>query len=386
MSPICTREEFEREEAKRLAPYATKSLESKGRLTKEPEHPYRTVFQRDRDRVLHSRAFRRLEYKTQVFVYHEGDHYRNRLTHTLEGAQIARTLARALRLNEDLTEAIMLAHDLGHTPFGHAGERTLRDLMRDHGGFEHNWQSLRVVDLLERRHGNFRGLNLTWETRGGLLKHGNHWEHPVSLPVGKGQLSVEAQICDLADEIAYLNHDLDDGVRSGLIELEQLDEIPIWREATQRARVGARGDVAPRVLQVRTVAVLINIFATDLVESTAKALTNAGLRSAEEVSLWPTGLVGFSEAIQTEKATLRRFLYKNLYSNYQVVRMSRKAGRILKDLFEIYTSDPAQLPPHVVDRIAEEGEERAIADYIAGMTDRFALEDHRKLMDPHVPV
>jgi dGTPase len=228
VSLLRTRQDIERDEAERLAPFAVRSAASRGRVVPEEEHAYRTCFQRDRDRVVHCTAFRRLEYKTQVFVQHEEDHYRNRLTHTLEGAQIARTVARALRLNEDLAEAVVLAHDLGHTPFGHAGERVLDELMRGDGGFDHNRQSLRVVDLLEERYAEFRGLNLTWETREGILKHGCSWEHPVPVPELAKQPSLEAQVADAADEIAYLNHDLDDGLRSGLLTLEMLEDAPLW--------------------------------------------------------------------------------------------------------------------------------------------------------------
>ena len=231
MSLIRTREAFEREEAERLASCAARSAESRGRLVDEPQHPYRTAFQRDRDRIVHARAFRRLEYKTQVFVYHEGDHYRNRLTHTLEGGQISRTIARSLRLNEELAEAVVLAHDLGHTPFGHAGERALAELMKEEGGFDHNRQSLRTVDLLEHRYADFRGLNLTYETREGILKHGCDWTHPVPVPEPALQPSLEAQVADVADEIAYSNHDLEDGLRAGLLDLTELEQVTLWREA-----------------------------------------------------------------------------------------------------------------------------------------------------------
>ncbi|MBW2712119.1 MAG: deoxyguanosinetriphosphate triphosphohydrolase [Deltaproteobacteria bacterium] len=381
-----TREDFEKEEQERLAPYAVKSGESLGRLIPEEEDLYRSRFQRDRDRILHSRAFRRLEYKTQVFVYHEGDHYRNRLTHTLEGAQIGRSIARALRLNEDLTEAILLAHDLGHTPFGHAGERSLRGLMREHGGFDHNRQSIRVVDLLEERFPGHCGLNLTSETREGMLKHGSNWEHPLELPTLKKQLPLEAQLADISDEIAYMNHDLDDGLRSGLLTMDQLESVPLWCRAQKVALRSSSNGYSESVLRTRTIASLVNLLVTDLIENTGEVLQNAGLTSLDEIRGHATGLVGFSETIQSEKTQLRSFLYKELYSHFRVVRMSRKAGRILKDLFEIYLSDTAQLPPHVLRRTEEDGEQRAVADYIAGMTDRFALADHRKLLDPHEPV
>ena len=226
---------YEREECERFAPWAVASAASRGRVHAEAEHRHRTAFQRDRDRIVHSRAFRRLEYKTQVFVYHEGDHLRNRLTHTIEASQIARTIARALRLNEELAEAVVLAHDLGHTPFGHAGERVLADLMEDHGGFDHNRQSLRIVDWLEERYAAFRGLNLCYETREGILKHGCHWDHPVPVPAPAAQPSLEAQVADRADEIAYTNHDLDDGLRSGLLDLAALDAVPLWRDTHRQS-------------------------------------------------------------------------------------------------------------------------------------------------------
>ncbi len=386
MSILRNREAFEKEEAERLASYAVKSAESAGRLVSEEEHPLRTKFQRDRDRILHSRAFRRLEYKTQVFVYHEGDHYRTRLTHTLEGAQIGRTAARVLRLNEDLTEAILLAHDLGHTPFGHAGEKVLRRLMRNFGGFDHNRQSIRIVDLLEERNARYRGLNLTWETREGMLKHGSNWEHPTELPELKNQLTLEAQLADIADEIAYMNHDLDDGLRSGLITLQQLEQVPLWSRAFEIALSMVKRDCSEGVLRARAITTLINLLVQDLVEATAVAIAEAGVESVEDVREFSAGLIGFSEPVCEQKAVLRKFLFKNLYSHYRVVRMSRKAGRILEDLFGIYSSDPAQLPPHVLQRSEMDGEQRAIADYIAGMTDRFALAEHRKLLDPHEPV
>jgi len=376
----------EKEEAERLAAGAVRSGESAGRVVPEAAHPYRTAFQRDRDRVIHSRAFRRLEYKTQVFVYHEGDHYRNRLTHTLEGAQIARTVARALRLNEDLAEAVALAHDLGHTPFGHAGERALGELMADEGGFDHNRQTLRVVDLLEERYAAFRGLNLTAETRAGLLKHGAPEAHPVPLPEQTPHPSLEARVADVADEIAYTNHDLDDGLRSGLLTWESLEEVPLWRAARDdaRGRVGARA--SERVLRAQTIVRLLDRLATDLLEETARRLEAAGVASTDDVRASTEPLVGFSPALDREALALKRFLRDRLYQHPRVLRMNRKAERVLRDLFALYRDDPAQLPDHVRARFPEDGEARAVADYVAGMTDRFALEEHRVLMDPHAPV
>jgi dGTPase len=380
-STLRRREDYEREEVERLAPYAVKSVESLGRIADETEHEYRTAFQRDRDRIVHSQAFRRLEYKTQVFIHHEGDHYRNRLTHTLEASQIARTVARALRVNEELAEAIALAHDLGHTPFGHAGERSLDLLLEAEGGFDHNRQSLRVVDLLEVRYPGFRGLNLTAETREGLLKHGCDWEHPVPLPALRSSPSVEAQTTDVSDEVAYTNHDLDDGLRSGLLTLDMLDEVRIWRRA--RESVEDRIGEAPlRVRRAQTIVALINYLATDLIEASGRRLAAAGLASVAAVRARSSHLVGFSEQAQADKADLQNFLQVNLYSHPRVVEASERAQKILARLFRAYREDPARLPAHVVARFDEEGEARAVGDYIAGMTDRFALAEHARLVDP----
>jgi len=382
MSWLRSREVVEKEEAERLAPWALRSAESVGRVVEEPCHPYRTAFQRDRDRVIHSRGFRRLQYKTQVFVYHEGDHYRNRLTHTLEGAQIGRTIAKALRVNEELCEAIALAHDLGHTPFGHAGEAILAELMRDDGGFDHNRQSLRVVDLLEEQYATFQGLNLTDETREGILKHGCRWSHPVRLPELLGQRSIEAQIADVADEIAYVNHDLEDGLQSGVLELEALAATELWSEA--RARVGEElGYVSERVLRRQTIVALINAAVTDLIESTAARIDAAGVSSVDEVRRYGEPLVGYSSALDGSIRDLKRFLRDNFYHHPRVMRMTRKAETIVADLFRVYREMPALLPPRLRDRVGSEGEARAVADYVAGMTDRFAMSEHRKLLDPH---
>jgi dGTPase len=385
VSALRDRRAYEAEERERLAPYAVASAASRGRVHAESEHPLRTAFQRDRDRIVHSRAFRRLEYKTQVFVHHEGDHYRNRLTHTLEGAQIARTIARALRLNEDLAEAIVLAHDLGHTPFGHAGERVLNQLLAGEGGFDHNRQSLRVVDLLEERYPGFRGLNLTRETREGILKHGAKFDHPVPLPPPSPHPSLEARIADFADEIAYNNHDLDDGLRSGLLSWDQLEEVSLWRET--RREVDARGQKAPEsVRRSQVIGALINRLVTELVEETANRLDAAGAWTLADVRASQKPLVGFPQAVARGARELKRFLLVNLYQHREVLRMTRKAERTLGDLYRIYREDPAQLPAHVVARFGVDGEARAVADYVAGMTDRFALQEHRKLTDWHEPL
>jgi len=378
VSALRSREEYEREERARLAPFAVKSGDSRGRVVPEAPHAYRSDFQRDRDRIVHARAFRRLEYKTQVFVYHEGDHYRNRLTHTLEASQIARTAARALRLNEDLAESVVLAHDLGHTPFGHAGERVLAALLADAGGFDHNRQSLRIVDLLEERYPGFRGLNLTWETREGILKHGAPWPHPVPLPELRAQPPLEAQVADHADEIAYLNHDLDDGLRSGLLDLAALESVALWGR-TRRAVAERLGPVSERVLRAQTIVALIDRLGTDLVETTAARLGDAGVEDVDAVREHRDRLVGFSAGVEKERSELKRFLHDRLYHHPDVLAASESASAILGDLFAAYREDPARLPEHVRARFAEDGEVRAIADYIAGMTDRFAQADHRRL-------
>jgi dGTPase len=381
MRALRTRLEFEQEERERLAPWAVHAAASRGRVVPEPEHPFRTAFQRDRDRVVHARAFRRLEYKTQVFVHHEGDHYRNRLTHSLEGAQIARTAARALRLNEDLAEAVTLAHDLGHTPFGHAGERVLADLLREDGGFDHNRQTLRVVDWLEERYPGFRGLNLSWETREGILKHGCHWEHPVPVPSLRTQPSLEAQVADRSDEIAYLNHDLDDGLRSGLLTLAALDAVTLWREA--RASVQARMEGASeRVLRAQSIVALINRLVTGLVEASARRLEAAAPGDVEAVRDAPERLLGYDLDLEKALRELKDFLYRNLYHHPHVVSTTRQAERVLVELWQVYRAEPHRLPASVRERFAPDGEARAIADYVAGMTDRFALAEHRRLVDP----
>jgi dGTPase len=384
MSLIRTREAFEREEAERLAPFAVKSAETRGRAVAETDHPYRTAFQRDRDRVVHSRAFRRLEYKTQVFVYHEGDHYRNRLTHTLEAGQISRTVARVLRLNEELSEAVVLAHDLGHTPFGHAGERALAQLMKADGGFDHNRQSLRTVDLLEERYPGFRGLNLTSETREGILKHGCQWEHPVPVPEPTPQPSLEAQVADVADEIAYTNHDLDDGLRAGLLDLEELDEVPLWRE-TRREVVDMLGDVSERVRRAQTIVALINRLVTDLVETSAARLEASGVDSVDAVRATAGRLVGFSPEMEKRKRSLKGFLQRHFYHHPHVLEMSQNGARVLSELYAAYRDEPRRLPANARERFPVDGEARAVADYVAGMTDRFAMAEHRRILGAHEP-
>jgi len=384
---VRTRAELEKHEADSLAPWALRARDSRGRIEPEPAHAYRTAFQRDRDRVLHARAFRRLQYKTQVFPYSEGDHFRNRLTHTLEVAQIARTVARALGVNEDLVEAIVLSHDLGHPPFGHAGEHVLNQLLKPHGGFEHNRQSLRIVDWLEDRSERFPGLNLCHETRAGILKHGStfpRYPHPVPLPdLGPGP-SLEAQIANQCDEIAYHTHDLDDGLRAEILEWEALRELPLFRRVLAAAHAEGTGgarDERPRV----TVA-LIDLLATDLIEASAQRLERHQPVSPEAAAALAERAIGFSPQIAAEKRELARFLLDRFYRHHRVLRMAAKAERILGDLWRAYASDPRQLPPHVLERARGEPEERAIADYVAGMTDRFAMDEHDRLFDPHTHV
>ncbi len=361
------RKEYEAQEERFLATYAMKSAASEGREHKEQEHPYRTAFQRDRDRVIHSTAFRRLEYKTQVFVFHEGDHYRTRLTHTIEGAQIARTIARALRLNEELAEATILAHDLGHTPFGHSGQDVMNLLMKDHGGFEHNRQSLRIVTLLEHRYPKFPGLNLTYEVREGIAKHATPYDSPQVKFKKKGQPTLEAQIVDLADEIAYCHHDLDDGLRSGLITVEQLKAVDLWAEH-------------------QSVKAILNHLVTDLVQTTEENIAKDGIKTVEDVRKAPQKCVRLSSGTDKKNKQLKAFLYQNFYKHYRVERMASKAEKVLEDLFHAYLKNPKILPKPVQEFMTETPKERVICDYIAGMTDRFALEEHARLFDPAVKV
>lgn len=364
-----------------LAPYAAHSAQSRGRVHAEPESSSRSEFQRDRDRVIHSTAFRRLEYKTQVFVNHEGDLFRTRLTHSLEVAQIARSIARNLRLNEDLVEAISLAHDLGHTPFGHAGQDALNACMKNHGGFEHNLQSLLVVDELEERYGGFNGLNLTFETREGILKHCSRVNAAALGELGRRflegtQPSLEAQLANLADEIAYNNHDIDDGLRSGLLTLEQMDEVPMWGRHRAEAMAAYPGINGRRLIN-ETVRRMINTLIVDLIETTRRNI--AAARPADIDAVRAAGpLVAFSPAVREEAQALKRFLFRHLYRHYLVMRMSAKAQRIISDLFEAFMADPRLLPPQY--QATHGGDEpRLIAHYIAGMTDRYAIREHRRM-------
>ncbi len=366
-----------------LAPYAAHSSKSRGRRYPEPAPGSRSEFQRDRDRIIHSTAFRRLEYKTQVFLNHEGDLFRTRLTHSIEVAQIGRTLARSLRLNEDLVEATALAHDLGHTPFGHVGQDVLNECMKDYGGFEHNLQSLRVVDQLEEHYGAFDGLNLTFETREGILKHCslNNARQLGELGqrfLDKTQPSLEAQLTNLADEIAYNNHDIDDGLRSGLLTMAQMEEVELFARLRHQVEAQYPGLPGRRALY-ETIRLMITAMTADLVETSAERLREAAPQSIDEVRQGPP-LIRFSDQMRAETTALKRFLYANLYRHFQVNRMRVKASRIVRELFDAFMTDPVLLPP---DYQAADGDTikqaRKIADYIAGMTDRYAIREHRRI-------
>jgi dGTPase len=365
-----------------LAPYAAHSAQSRGRKHVEPAPGSRSEFQRDRDRIIHSTAFRRLEYKTQVFLNHEGDLFRTRLTHSIEVAQIGRTLARSLRLNEDLVEATALAHDLGHTPFGHVGQDVLNECMADYGGFEHNLQSLRVVDHLEEHYGAFDGLNLTFETREGILKHCslNNARQLGDLGqrfIDRTQPSLEAQLTNLADEIAYNNHDIDDGLRSGLLTMAQMDEVELFarhRHAVEQAYPGLAG----RRALYETIRLMITAMTADLVETSSALLAEAAPDSIDAVRAGPP-LIRFSSQMRAETTALKRFLYANLYRHFQVNRMRVKASRIVRELFEAFLNDPVLLPNDYQVQDDPMKQARKIADYIAGMTDRYAIREHRRI-------
>ncbi|MBP7217185.1 MAG: deoxyguanosinetriphosphate triphosphohydrolase [Candidatus Omnitrophica bacterium] len=384
---MLTAQQLNHQESLTLAPYATHSARTKGRVHAEPEHAYRSCYQRDRDRIIHSGAFRLLEYKTQVFVNHEGDYYRTRLTHTLEVAQIARTIATALQLNIDLTEAIALAHDLGHTPFGHSGEDALNELMAKAGGFNHNLHGLRIVDLLEERYPDFPGLNLTWEVREGMVKHTSAFDKvpkikdldPHKMP------TLEAQIVDIADEIAYDNHDLDDGLTSELIKESDLQTLQLWEKISQQIsqKYAILDSSMRKHLIIRS---LINIQVTDLIQETQKKLKKLRIADAQDVKNAPAKIVAFSQAMRELRKPLRSFLTQKLYHHYRVVRMSNKAKLFIQELFKFYINKPAGLPTKIQNRIPRFGLRRVVCDYIAGMTDRFALDEYKKLFYPYEKV
>lgn len=370
-----------------LAPYALKSCETIGRKYPEENPKYRSEFQRDRERIIHSTAFRRLEYKTQVFVNHEGDMYRTRLTHTIEVAQIARAASRALRINEDLTEAISLAHDLGHTPFGHAGQDVLNICMKDFGGFEHNIQSLRIIDKLENKYANFPGLNLCFETREGLLKKCSLAKAKKIGDVGKrflekNQASLEAQLTNVCDEIAYNNHDIQDGIRAKKIFIEQLEDIPLFYNQ-MRLVLNKFPKLSGSKIVNETVRLIINLLVTDLINNTKINIENGLIKKYEDVRNRSELIVSFSKEVKEMNIKLKRFLYANLYKHPDVVKMTEEANMIIKDLFSAYNNDITLLPKdfynYNLNKINSGFKERVICDYIAGMTDRFAQQEHKKL-------
>jgi dGTPase len=376
-----SRQQLEEIEDRSLAPYGVRSKDSQGRAYLDNEPDYRTAFQRDRDRVLYTTAFRRLEYKTQVFINYEGDYFRTRLTHTLEVAQIGRTVARALGANEDLVEVICLAHDLGHSPFGHAGEYTLARLMKDYGGFDHNKQSLRIVTELEQRYLEFPGLNLTWEVREGIVKHESAYDVSDALdfsPKLRGNL--ETQICNVADELAYTTHDLDDGLRSGMITAHMLEGIALWEILVETFKW--HGPLLQDLERHRMIRHLVDLMVTELIEATAARLKENGAKSALDIQKLPYNVIGYGEDAQRRNRELKDFLYDKLYRHHRVVRMQVKAERIVTDLFNAYRAEPLILPDHVQQSIPIRGLERTICDHIAGMTDRYAVEEHARLYDP----
>jgi dGTPase len=378
---LFNRARLEELEDQMLAAYGLRSKNTRGRAYPDEEPEYRTSFQRDRDRILHTTAFRRLEYKTQVFFNYEGDYYRTRLTHTLEVAQIGRTIARALGANEDLTEAICLAHDLGHPAFGHSGEMTLARLMKDHGGFDHNKQSLRIVTFLENRYAHLPGLNLTWEVREGIVKHESEYDVSDASdynPDLRGPL--EAQIANLADELAYTAHDLDDGLRSGMIAHPMLSGITLWEILVES--IGWRTPTLDDLDRHRMIRRLIGMEVDDIVHTTDHRLRENNVRSVEQLQRMSFNVIGFSEELHRRNRQLKDFLYVNLYRHPRVVRMAVKAEHIITDLFNSYRAEPETLPKHIQNVIKERGLERVICDYIAGMTDRYAVEEHQKQFDP----
>lgn len=377
---LVDRVQLEERERRALAPYACKAGDSRGRTFDEPESTYRTAFQKDRDRVVHTTAFRRLEYKTQVFVNNEGDHYRTRLTHTLEVAQVAKAVCRALGLNEDLAETISLAHDLGHPPFGHSGEAALDRLAATVGGFDHNVQSLRVVTRLERRYPAFEGLNLTWETLEGIMKHETEYDVPDGTFEPDARPSLEAQVVNLADEMAYNAHDLDDGLRAGIVDPRKVATVPLVGSTMRRLGIDASSMTSQdRYVLVRE---LLGYVITDLVEATHERLVDLNVQTPSDVRSHATTLAAPSDRARTEQSELKEFLYAHLYRHHRQIRMSRKAERILRDIHEAYVATPAMLPGAWQDAAERRGLVRAVTDYVAGFTDRFAADEHRRLFDP----
>lgn len=377
-SPTRTRSEFEREETRQMAPWAVPPGGSVGRQFPETVHSYRAEIQRDRARIIHCAAFRRLDGKTQVFLNGTGDHYRTRLTHTIEVASVCRTIARALRLNEDLAEAIALAHDLGHPPCGHTGEEELDSLLRGHGGFDHNVQSLRIVEELEEKYPAHPGLNLTWDVREGIQKHADGYTHPTTRALYPSP-SLEAQIADLGDEIAYSSHDLDDGLDAGLLQLADLDQVSLWQRATERARAES-----PKVDPARhrgfIIRCLVNLLVDELIENTSAKIQKARVHSLDDIRQHPKRLAAFRPETRRELSALRRFLFANLYNHPNVADANRQASKLISELYDFLLRHPAQLGRKATARIKKNGLERTIGDYISGMTDRYLSLQHRQLV------
>ncbi len=387
---MLTREELERREDVWLAPFAMRSSLSRGRTVPEREHRYRTAYQRDRDRVIHTTPFRRLDYKTQVFVYSEGDHYRNRLTHSIEVAQIGRTLARTMGCNEDLTEAICLAHDLGHPPFGHEGEHTLNDLMRDFGGYDHQKQTFRILTELERRYVDFHGLNLTYEVLEGVVKHDTDYDVVDAqdfCPQERGTL--ECQLSNLADEIAYNTSDLDDGLRSGILHPGAVAELSVAQLVWDSfAEESISRDLNDDLTRHRFIRRLVGIQVSDAAEATQRTIDDAGIETLADLRAMPGNVSAYSPDLSERNHELKRFLFANFYRHYRVVRMAAKAERTIRELFDAYINQPLQLPFDVQARVDEsnDGLHRVVCDYIAGMTDRYIILEHKRLYDPEVRV
>ena len=376
---MITREELEKIERNTLAPYAQKSADTRGRRYKRPEHPFRTVYQRDRDRIVHCRAFRRLESKTQVFVSHEGDHFRTRLTHTMEVASIGRTIARTLRLNEDLTEAICLVHDVGHPPFGHSGEAILNELMKEHGGFEHNLQSLRVVDVLERKYPDFPGLNLTWEVREGIMMHSSEYDKTsADDPALKDNPSLEGQIVCISDEIAYNSHDIDDGLDAGILADEQMEEVELWKESNE-SFLREYPDVDKEIKIYYGVRNLINFLVGDLTKYSLKLIKKTGVQSADDARKCKTPLITFSTEVARKETKLKKFLLDNVYHHPHVERRNEIARKIIQTLFNAFIEDSKLISDNARVRLKNENKYRVVCDYIAGMTDRYAKKKHDEI-------
>ena len=377
---MLTREFLEDAEARNLAGYAMKSRDSRGRAFPDEEHPYRTAFQRDRDRIIHTTAFRRLEYKTQVFVNTEGDYYRTRLTHVIEVAQIARTMARALRCNEDLAEVIGLAHDLGHTPFGHSGEQTLDELMRGHGGFNHNTQTVRIIEELEERFPEHRGLNLTWEVREGIIKHETSYDKSDAAAYdAEMQPTLEAQLVNFADEIAYTTADLDDGLRSEMLSPRELSGVILWNDTL--SLIGYEGTF-DEMMRHKAIRHLVNALVSDVIEETLRQIEKRQITTVDDVRRQEAKIARYSVGMAAINKQLKAFLYEKFYRHPRVMRMSYKAHHILTRLFNAYCDEPLILPRSIQARTANDPLQRVVCDYVAGMTDRFAMQEYKKLFDP----